>query len=128
MHFFKERHRGIPPSLYAEVKEHLLLSKRCNIIQESASPWASRVVVVRKKSEDLLLCVEYRQLNKQTEKDITTHRQLIDHFEGSKYFSSLDLSKGYYHWFFRFFRICPYAFRSFKFTANISTIDGTMYG
>ena len=62
---FKERHRRIPTSLYAEVKEHLLHLKRCNIIQESASPWASPVVVVRKRSGDLRLCVDYRQINAQ---------------------------------------------------------------
>ena len=86
---FKDQHRRIPPSLYAEVKEHLSHLKRCNIIQESASPWASPVVVVRKKSGALhvRLCVDYRQVNKCTVKDsyaLPRIDELIDHFEGSK--------------------------------------------
>ena len=39
------------------------------IIQESSSSWLAPVVIVPKKSGDIQLCVDYRQLNKKTSKD-----------------------------------------------------------
>ena len=81
------------------------------------------------------------QANKRTVKDsyaLPHIDELIDHFEGGKYFSSLDLLKGYYQveikeehksiTAFTVGKICSYAFRSFEFAGNISTIDVTMYG
>ena len=39
------------------------------IIEESSSPWMAPAVYVRKKSGELRMCVDYRELNKQTAKD-----------------------------------------------------------
>ena len=41
------------------------------IIEESSSPWMSPAVFVRKKNEDVRICIEYCVLNKQTIKDAT---------------------------------------------------------
>ena len=46
---FKERPRRIPPGMYAEVREHLQEMLDVGVITESKSPWASNVVLVRKK-------------------------------------------------------------------------------
>ena len=81
------------------MKDHLLNLKKTGIIQDSSSPWASPVVLVRKKNGELRLCVDYRQLNKRTIKDsyaLPRIDELMDHFSGCKYFSSLDLRSGYY--------------------------------
>ena len=37
---------------------------------ESTSPWMSPAVFVRKKSGDIHLCIDYRELNKKTQKDV----------------------------------------------------------
>ena len=48
---FKERHRRIPPHLYEEVKKHLWEMVEVEVIRRIFSPWASGVVLVRKKDE-----------------------------------------------------------------------------
>ena len=46
---FKERYRRIPPRLYDEVRNHLQEMLRLGAIRRSCSPWASAIVLVRKK-------------------------------------------------------------------------------
>ena len=66
---FKIRHRRIPPGMSNDVKEHLKQLKNTGIIRDSASPWSSPVVLVRKSNGDLRMCVDYRELNKRMIKD-----------------------------------------------------------
>lgn len=61
------------------------------IIQYSASPYASPVVLVKKKDGSWQLCVDYRSLNKQTIKDkypIPLLEDLLDELGGAKFFLS----------------------------------------
>ena len=46
---FKERYRCIPPNLFDEVKNHLKEMIQVGAISCSNCPWASAVVLVRKK-------------------------------------------------------------------------------
>jgi len=70
------------------------------IIEPAASPWASNVVLVKKKDGSLRFCVDYRQLNSITIKD-SYPLPLIDNclnaLAGSSWFSTLDLRSGYYN-------------------------------
>ena len=62
-----------------------------NITQPSSSPWASPVVLVKKKDGKLRFCVDYRKLNSVTKKDahpLPRMDDLIDALQGSKYFST----------------------------------------
>ena len=46
---FKEKYRRVPPHLYEEVRKHLKEMVEIGAIRKSSSPWASAVVLVRKK-------------------------------------------------------------------------------
>jgi hypothetical protein len=96
---FKQRHRKIPPAMYKEVRLHLKELLEAGVIRKSHSPWASNIVLVRKKDQSLRLCVDYRQLNKRTIKDAYALPRIEDILEGlggAKYFSVLDMKSGYY--------------------------------
>ena len=59
---FKECYRRIPPHLYEEVKKHLQEMVEVGAIRKSFSPWASAVVLVRKKDGGLRFCIDLRKL------------------------------------------------------------------
>ncbi|GFY16099.1 transposon Ty3-I Gag-Pol polyprotein [Trichonephila clavipes] len=68
------------------------------IIQPSESPGSSPVILVRKKDNTWRFCVDYRRLNRITKKDVYPPPRIEDTFDslqGSKFFSSMDLSSGY---------------------------------
>ncbi|KAJ4783151.1 polyprotein [Rhynchospora pubera] len=79
-----------------KIIEELLRNK---FIQPSTSPFASPVILVKKKDSTWRLCVDYRQLNACTVKNrfpIPMIEDLLDELNGAKVFSKIDLRSGYY--------------------------------
>ena len=96
---FKQRHRRIPPAMLDEVRQHIEQLLSTGIIRPSKSPFSSNVVLVRKKSGKLRLCIDYRQLNERTVKDsyaLPRMEEIFDSLHGAKYFSTIDMKSGYY--------------------------------
>ena len=96
---FKERYRRIPPHLFEEVKQYLQDMMEVGAIRRSFSPWASVLVLVRKKDEGLRLCIDLRKLNNRTVKDgyaLPRTDDTLDCLPGAKWFSTLDLKSGYW--------------------------------
>ncbi|PIK37110.1 hypothetical protein BSL78_26063 [Apostichopus japonicus] len=91
--------RRISPADFEDTRRHLqdLLTK--GIIRESSSPYASPIVLVRKKNNDIRLTVDYRLLNSRTVRDQYNIPKIEDTFHslsGAAWFSCLDLKSGYY--------------------------------
>ena len=96
---FKERYRRIPPHLFEEVKQHLQEMVEIGAIRKTFSPWASAVVLVRKKDRGLRLCIDLDKLNNCTVKDgyaLPRIEDTLDCLHGTVWFFTLDLKSGYW--------------------------------
>lgn len=96
---FKERSRRIPPAMIEEVRQHLQEMLDLGVIQKSESPYASNVVLVRKKSGELRFCIDLRRLNAKTVRDayaLPRIEETLDALRGAKWFSTLDLKSSYW--------------------------------
>ncbi|CAM4327748.1 unnamed protein product, partial [Lepidochelys olivacea] len=81
--------------LEREVRDMLVLG----VIQPSASPWASPVVLVPKKDGSVRFCVDYWKLNAITVSDaypMPRPDELLDKLGGARYLTTMDLTKGYW--------------------------------
>ena len=87
------------PAELRELKAQLeeLLSK--GFIRLSISPWGAPVLFVKKKYGSLLLCIDYKQLNKVTIRNqypLSRIAELFDQLQGSRVYSKIDLRSGYH--------------------------------
>lgn len=95
----RQRYRRIPPSDYDDVRAHIRQLLDNQVIRESCSPYASPIVLVRKKDGSLRLCVDYRLLNGKTRKDafpLPRIEESLDALSGARWFSTIDLASGYH--------------------------------
>ncbi len=96
---FRERSRRLAPADIDDVRRHIQQLLAAGIITESRSPYASPIVVVRKKNGTIRICIDYRTLNNRTTPDQYTMPRIddaLDSLSGSQWFSVLDLRSGYY--------------------------------
>ena len=69
------------------------------VIRKSNSPYASPVILIPKSDGTKRLCIDYRELNKQTIKDkypLPNMNDIFYRLGGSLIFSTLDLRAGYH--------------------------------
>ena len=91
--------RRMPFALRAEVDKMVGDMLDQGVIQPSSSPWASPVVLVRKKDGGMRFCVDYRKLNHVTKLDefpLPRIDDTLDLLAGARYFTTLDLASGYW--------------------------------
>ncbi|GFW90093.1 retrovirus-related Pol polyprotein from transposon opus [Trichonephila clavipes] len=70
------------------------------IIEPCSSPYASQVVVVKKKDGKSRVCIDYRRLNRKLIKDnypLPLIDDILDCLQNSKIFTTLDLKNGFFH-------------------------------
>lgn len=95
----KQRMRRTPLGFQEEEEKTLKSMLEAGVIQESQSEWASAPVLVRKKDKTVRYCIDYRDLNAKTVKDafpLPLIEECIDTLAGTMYFSSVDMSAGYW--------------------------------
>ena len=91
----------MPYALRKQLEEELDKLLKINCIEPTNSPYASPIVLVRKPDKNLRLCVDYRNINKDTILDrypLPRMDELLDAIGNQKamYFTTLDLMRGYH--------------------------------
>lgn len=90
---------AIPYNCRESMKKDIEEMEKMGIVRKADSPYASPVVIVRKPDGSNRICIDYRKLNKVTVFDGEPTANAEDIFAKvgkDRYFSTLDMSKGYY--------------------------------
>ena len=95
----RQSSRRMSPLVQREVSRQLLEMQKNKVIEPSSSPWASPIVLVRKRDGTHRFCVDYRELNALTTPDsfpLPRIEDLLEQLGDSKYFSTIDLASGFW--------------------------------
>ena len=88
-----------PKRLKDEIEKTIKELLAMGHIRPRKSPFASSVVLVKKKDGTLRMCIDYRVLNKKTIKNrypIPRIDELLDELHGACFFSKIDLRSDYH--------------------------------
>ena len=95
----KSKAYRVPHALRPELDSQLDLLLEANILHPSMSEFASPVILVKKACGQYRLAVDFRKLNKQLIKDsypLPNITDSVDALAGSVFFSTLDLTSGFF--------------------------------
>ncbi|TPP56601.1 putative tick transposon [Fasciola gigantica] len=91
--------RCVQPHYQTELDKMVQEMLESKFIRHSSSPWASPIVLVKKKEGSSRICVDYRLLNAITKRDsfpLPRMDSTLDAVSGSKWSSTLNLASGYW--------------------------------
>ena len=95
----RSRPYPVPHALREEIKTETKMMLDSGIIEPSNSPFASPVVLVKKKDGSNRFCVDYRKVNKMTVFDaepMSNIEEIFAKMQKATFFSKFDLTKGYW--------------------------------
>jgi hypothetical protein len=95
----KQPPRRVPMAFAGEEKKVITQLEEQKVIRKSNSPWASPIVLVKKKNGKTRPCVDYRRLNSVTTKDafpLPRVQDCLDAVAGATLFSTFDFTSGYH--------------------------------
>ena len=87
------------PVKEAEAERQVQKLLQQGMIEPSNGAWSSPVVLVKKKDDSWRFCIDYRRLNAVTIQDaypLPRIDESLDALSGSRFFSTLDLTSGYW--------------------------------
>ncbi|XP_060580696.1 uncharacterized protein LOC132737428 [Ruditapes philippinarum] len=95
------RTKGYPIPFHSQqiVKEEVDKMLELGVIEPSNAPFSSPIVLIRKKDNTIRFCIDFRQINKCTVFDaepMPNMEQIFSKLSKYRYFSKIDLSKGYW--------------------------------
>lgn len=70
-----------------------------DIIEPSSGPWASPILLVKKKDGSIRFCIDYRKINVVVKKNaypLPRTDECLELLSGSKFMCTLDLASGYW--------------------------------
>ena len=91
--------RRLPFHLHEEVRGLVDNMLSQGIIEPCCGPWASPILLAKKKDGSTRFCVDFRRVNDMTRKDAQPLPRIddtLDALGGACYFSTLDLASGYW--------------------------------
>src|SRR6266513_1472321 len=95
----KETAYKVNPHKKKIIEEEIKKMLKKGVIRKSNSPWSSLVTLVIKPNGKWRFCIDFRKLNGITRKDnhpLPRIDMLLEKFEGSKWFSTMDMASGYW--------------------------------
>ena len=96
---FRQQLRRCPPAHVEAISKHVSDMLRQGVIEPATSPWASNIVLVKKKDNTFRCCVDYRRLNQVTRGDAYPLPRIdscLDAMSGARWFSTFDLRSSYH--------------------------------
>ena len=96
----KQSFRRAPIAFLNEEKAVIDKLKKQGVIRESHSPWASPILLVRKKYNSVRPVVDYTALNKLCQVDAFPFPKVndcLDSLSGAKLFSTVHMTSGNFH-------------------------------
>ena len=95
----KSKPYPLPHALRGEVTKEVQKMIELRVVEPSSSPYASPIVMVKKKDGSIRFCCDYRKLNQVTVTDaepIPDQEEIFAKLARDKYFTKIDLAKGYW--------------------------------
>ena len=95
----KSKPYPLPHALRGEVTKEVQKMIDLGVVEPSSSPYASPIVMVKKKDGSIRFCCDYRKLNQVTVTDaepIPDQEEIFAKLARDKYFTKIDLAKGYW--------------------------------
>lgn len=95
----KQRYYPLSPAMQKIVNTELDEMLRLGVVQKSTSAWSSPILMVPKRDGTLRFCVDFRKVNKVTEKDaypLPYISHTLDKLRNAHYLTSLDIKAAYW--------------------------------